>query len=299
MITVVKRANGDTPSPAARGATTRRRNRAFADGGAYGMLLRALSMAQKASDQAESRAASGADRGDLSLAERNYQTSSEARDRDRAAMEAHVHAADDLLVGISWLSGGWQQLPLEYARQDCWYCDGTGQRTECDHCDGAGAYMADEKCGGCHGSGLRLCQVCIGDGESSNKGRCAHCRGAGFGDCERCDGSGRRMIGEIECDDCHGSGEADPIVCPTCDGSGVRAWLARPRCWVFCIDLPSGQVSFRCGSRGSGPRYQGAWSDTAASLRAGRILTAIDELAALLTGKVGSPLAMMTLASVA
>lgn len=298
MAKQLKQTTYGTPNPRSRGALKRPKDGSLVYRGAYGRLLRALSQAQAASDRAAARAASRADRGEVKITAHNYVISSEARDADLAALEAYLGTACDLLPRISWVTWGWLQLPLEYDHVYCRRCDGTGQDTECDFCDGQGTQMADKKCGACLGSGARVCQVCAGDGENLSGGLCAHCHGEGIGDCERCDGSGRRIIGEVDCDDCHGSGEADPVVCPICDGSGISALLARPRCWLLCIDLPSGQVTFRCAARGEGPRYQGAWDETPGT-GAVRIFAAIEELEGLLRGKTNSRLALMAWASVA
>lgn len=82
-MTKTKRTQGNVPSPAAKAATTRRRNRACARGADYGALLYELWRADEASKQAGSRAANLVDHRALRLDERNYRTSSYARERPR------------------------------------------------------------------------------------------------------------------------------------------------------------------------------------------------------------------------
>jgi RecJ-like exonuclease len=123
-------------------------------------------------------------------------------------------------------------------------------------------------------------------------------RDRGFIGCPDCDGLGKRPVAEVDCTECGGTGEVEAVVCPTCAGLGVSAVVARPGEYLLLIDLPTGPVSFRCASRCQGPRYRGT-CDEAPGTGAARILAAIEEVQALLTGKTHSPLALMAWASAA
>lgn len=278
-------------SPAAKAALTRRRNHTLARAGAYGDLLRELWLAQKASDQANSRPANEVQRlrgGSLGLAEHNYRASREARRRDFLAKEAHLGAACRLLLTMPWVRWGWHLAAQEYDAGDCWACFGTGELTQCIECGGRGIVVTGEECDSCSGlCNPAYCDACGGNFVKGGRASCKQCHGTGYWACENCDGSGKQILWEAECTGCAGSGECDPVVCPYCRGEGFYGLRPRPRLYVLSVDLPTGQASFDCRVRGAGPEYR--WGrDGTVGATGERIVAAIDELAASLRERAAS-----------
>lgn len=290
-----------TDSPATKAATTRRRKRALAAGGAYGSLLRELWDAQQASDRAKSRAANGKHRrefGSYAYASHNYRASRGARERDYVEKGEHIAKACALLAsGELSLNWGWQVEPDSYQDLECWGCDGTGTYFRaCRPCHGKGAYQ----CSDCDGSGSIVCVPCAEPEEES--GDCI-CDGSGTTDCPSCDGTG--IDGGTECPQCGGDpyrinddceckgsgavgettlcshcqgkrGQDEP--CDRCGGSGVYDQRVVPGMAVLYVEIPTGQVSFHSPTRGNGPDYEGDW-DGAQGVSGDRIVAAIDHLA--------------------